>query len=128
MYKKIYATTAAPKAIGPYSQAVEIDNFIFCSGQIALDPASGQLVEGDARAQTERVLLNLRAVLAEAGCTFENVVKTTVYLADMNDFNAMNEVYSKAFSNNAPARSTIQAAKLPRAALVEIDVIARRSH
>lgn len=126
MYKNIISTNAAPKAIGPYSQAVEIDGFVFSSGQIALDPESGQLTGSDAKAQTQQVLRNLRAVLAESGCTFENVVKTTVYLADMNDFAAMNEVYATAFSNNPPARSTIQAAKLPRGALVEIDVIARR--
>lgn len=102
-----------------------IDGWIYCSGQIALDPETGQLVGGDTRAQTERVLLNLRGVLAEAGCTFEDVVKATVYLADLNDFSSMNEVYGKVFSNHPPARSTIQAAKLPRGALVEIDVVAR---
>ncbi|MBI3819683.1 MAG: RidA family protein [Planctomycetes bacterium] len=125
MQKNIISTSAAPKAIGPYSQAVMIDGWIYCSGQIALDPETGQLVGGDTRAQTERVLLNLRGVLAEAGCTFEDVVKATVYLADLNDFSSMNEVYGKVFSNHPPARSTIQAAKLPRGALVEIDVVAR---
>ena len=126
MTKKTISTQDAPKAIGPYSQAVELDRWVYCSGQIALDPASGQLVAGDVRQQTERVLQNLKAVLQAAGCGVGDVVKTTVFLADLNDFVAMNEVYGATFSSNPPARSTIQAAKLPRGALVEIDAVARK--
>lgn len=120
----VIATDAAPKAIGPYSQAVASGSLLFCSGQIALDPTSGQMVDGDVAAETRQVLANLAAVLAAAGATFRHVVKTTVYLADMDDFAAMNEVYATAFEPPAPARSTIQAARLPRNARVEIDVIA----
>lgn len=127
MTKKIVATPEAPKAIGPYSQAVEIDGWVYCSGQIALDPASGQLVGADARAQTERVLANVKAVLGAAGCTLSDVVRTTVFLANLDDFGVMNDVYGKAFTEAPPARSTIQAARLPKGALVEIDVIARKS-
>lgn len=125
MNHKIVSTAEAPRAIGPYSQAVEIDGFLFCSGQIALDPATGQLIAGDVRTQTERVLANLGAVLQAGGCDFSDVVRTTVYLSDLDDFAAMNEVYATAFSSNPPARSTIQAARLPRGARIEIDVIAR---
>jgi 2-iminobutanoate/2-iminopropanoate deaminase len=125
MNHKIVSTAEAPRAIGPYSQAVEIDGFLFCSGQIALDPATGQLIAGDVRTQTERVLANLGAVLQAGGCDFSDVVRTTVYLSDLDDFAAMNEVYATAFSSNPPARSTIQAARLPRGAKIEIDVIAR---
>jgi 2-iminobutanoate/2-iminopropanoate deaminase len=117
-------TDHAPKAIGPYSQAVVAAGLVFCSGQIPLDPATGQIVAGDIGAQTRRVLTNLGAVLAEAGATFDHVVKTTVYLADMNDFAAMNAVYGDFFASPAPARSTVQAARLPRDARVEIDVVA----
>lgn len=120
----VIATDAAPKAIGPYSQAIASGKLLFCSGQIALDPASGRMVNGDVAAETRQVLANLAAVLAAAGATFRHVVKTTVYLADVNDFAAMNEVYATAFEPPAPARSTIQAARLPRDARVEIDVIA----
>ena len=115
----------APKAIGPYSQAVVIDGWVFCSGQIPLDPHTGQMVEGDVSDQTRQVLANLQHVLGAAGSGFDAVVKTTVYLADLNDFAAMNEVYATMFSSPAPARSTIQAARLPRDARIEIDVIAR---
>lgn len=115
----------APKAIGPYSQAVVIDGWVFCSGQIPLDPHTGQMVEGDVSDQTRQVFANLQHVLGAAGSGFEAVVKTTVYLADLNDFAAMNEVYATMFSSPAPARSTIQAARLPRDARIEIDVIAR---
>ncbi len=116
----------APKAIGPYSQAVIVGDQVFCSGQVALDPSSGQLVAGDARAQTERVLANLAAVLEAAGSDLAHVVKTTVFLADMDDFAAMNEVYAARFGDARPARSTVQAARLPRGASVEIDCIAIR--
>ncbi len=122
--KTIVQTDKAPAAIGPYSQAVKAGGFVFLSGQVALDPASGQVVEGDVRAQTERVLQNLQAVLAAAGSSLAAVVKTTVFLADMNDFAAMNEVYGKFFSSDPPARATVQAARLPKDVQVEIDLIA----
>jgi 2-iminobutanoate/2-iminopropanoate deaminase len=122
--REAIATDNAPKAIGPYSQAVRIGNLLFCSGQIPLDPVTGQLVSGDLADQTRQVFANLGAVLAEAGASFNDVARTTVYLADMNDFAAMNEVYATFFGTPAPARSTIQAAGLPRNARVEIDVIA----
>jgi len=117
-------TERAPAAIGPYSQAVRMGNLLFCSGQIPLDPATGELVTGDVAAQTRQVFANLGAVLSAAGAGFEHVARTTVYLADMGDFAAMNAVYATFFSTPAPARSTIQAAGLPRNARVEIDVIA----
>ena len=117
-------TEKAPEAIGPYSQAVRMGNLLFCSGQIPLDPATGDLVTGDIAAQTRQVFANLSAVLAEAGATFDHVARSTVYLADMNDFPAMNEVYATFFSTPAPARSTIQAAGLPKNARIEIDIIA----
>ncbi|MBK5298017.1 MAG: RidA family protein [Vicinamibacteria bacterium] len=122
--REAVATDKAPKAIGPYSQAVRMGNLLFCSGQIPLDPATGQLVSGDIAAQTRQIFANLGAILAEAGASFDRVARTTVYLADMNDFAAMNDVYATFFSTPAPARSTIQAAGLPRNARVEIDVIA----
>ena len=120
-------TAAAPQAIGPYSQAIRISggkDLIFASGQIPLDPSTMQLVEADIRRQTERVLMNLQAVLEAAGSSLARVVKTTVYLADMNDFAAMNEVYGRYFDATRPARSTVEVARLPRDARVEIDVIA----
>jgi 2-iminobutanoate/2-iminopropanoate deaminase len=117
-------TDRAPQAIGPYTQAVKANGMVFASGQIPLDPETMQIVEGDIRAQTERVLTNLKAVLEAAGTSLDRVVKTTVYLSDMNDFTAMNEVYATYFAANRPARSTVQAARLPRDARVEIDVIA----
>ena len=120
-------TAAAPQAIGPYSQAIRIgggNGLIFASGQIPLDPSTMQLVEADIRLQTERVLMNLQAVLEAAGSSLARVVKTTVYLADMNDFAAMNEVYGRYFDATRPARSTVEVARLPRDARVEIDVIA----
>jgi len=118
------ATADAPKAIGPYSQAIALDRLVFTAGQVALDPKSGELVGRTTAEQTERVLANLRAVLSAAGTSFANVVKTTVYLADMADFAQMNEVYAKHFASHKPARSTVQAAGLPKGARVEIDVIA----
>ena len=120
----VVATDAAPKAIGPYSQAIMTDSLVFTAGQVALDPKTGELVGGTVAGQTEQVLANLKAVLAAAGTTLQNVVKTTVYLADMADFAQMNEVYAKHFGTHKPARSTVQAAGLPRNARVEIDVIA----
>ena len=121
------ATDAAPKAIGPYSQAIETERFVFTAGQVALDPKSGELVGKTTAEQTEQVFANLKAVLAAAGTTLQSVVKTTVYLADMADFAQMNEVYAKHFGSHKPARSTVQAAGLPRNARVEIDVIAAKS-
>ena len=121
---RIIATDAAPKAIGPYSQATATDRFVFTAGQVALDPKSGDLVGRTTAEQTEQVFANLKAVLAAAGTSLAQVVKTTVYLADMADFAQMNEVYAKHFGAHKPARSTTQAAGLPKAARVEIDVIA----
>jgi 2-iminobutanoate/2-iminopropanoate deaminase len=126
MSKTAISTNRAPRAIGPYSQAVECDGFVFCSGQIGLDPATGNLVEGGVREQTVRALDNLRAVLEAAGCAPADVVRTTVYLADMGDFALMNECYGAVFTGTPPARSTLQAAKLPKGALVELDAIARK--
>jgi 2-iminobutanoate/2-iminopropanoate deaminase len=122
--REIVATEAAPQAIGPYSQAIQIGNFVFTSGQIPIDPKTGVFVEGGIAEQTEQVLRNLAEVLRAAGTGMEAVVKTTVFLADMDDFAAMNEVYGRYFSNEPPARSTVQAARLPRDARVEIDAIA----
>jgi len=122
--REAVVTADAPQAIGPYSQAIRAGGFVFCSGQIPLDPATGRMVEGDVVVQTRQVLDNLEAVLAAAGASLADVVRTTVYLADLNDFTAMNEVYAARFPSPAPARSTIQAARLPRDARVEIDAIA----
>lgn len=124
MEKQVINTSHAPAAIGPYSQAIRLGNLVFTAGQVALDPATGQLVEGDVVAQTERVMQNLQAVLSGAGCGFENVVKTTVFLQDMADFAAMNGVYGRFFPQNPPARSTVQVAGLPKNAKVEIEVVA----
>jgi 2-iminobutanoate/2-iminopropanoate deaminase len=118
------STENAPGAIGPYSQAVKTGNMVFCSGQIPIDPATGQFVSDDIAEQTEQVLRNLSAVLEAAGSDLGKVVKTTVFLADMNDFAAMNDVYARYFSENKPARATVQAARLPRDARVEIECIA----
>lgn len=122
--RKAVATTTAPAAIGPYSQAVIAGGFLFVSGQIPLDPATGALVSGSIADETRRVFGNLKAILEAAGATFDNVVKTTVYLSDMADFSAMNAVYATYFSDPAPARATVQAAALPKGVRVEIDLIA----
>ena len=122
--REAIATDRAPQAIGPYSQAVRAGNHIYCSGQIPIDPATGSIIDGDISAQTRQVLTNLSQVLQAAGASLDHVVKTTVYLADMGDFAAMNAVYATFFTSPAPARSTVQAARLPRDARVEIDVIA----
>ena len=125
--KQAISTEAAPAAIGPYSQAVKVGNLLYTSGQIPLDPATGQMVAGGIAEQTTRVMENLKAVLAEAGLDFPNVVKTTVFLQDMNDFAAMNEIYAKYMAPAGvvpPARSTVQVARLPKDSLVEIEVIA----
>lgn len=122
--KQVISTDRAPGAIGPYSQAIRAAGLIFCSGQIPIDPQTGDFVSDDVAEQTEQVLRNLTAVLEAAGTTLNDVIKTTVFLADMNDFAAMNEVYGRYFSDNKPARATVQAARLPRDARVEIDCIA----
>jgi 2-iminobutanoate/2-iminopropanoate deaminase len=122
--KKTVSTLEAPKAIGPYSQAVIHDGIVYLSGQIAIDPATSQLIEGDVVAQTHRVLGNLKAVLEAAGSSLSAVLRTTVFLKDMADFPKMNEVYGQYFNADPPARSTVQAAKLPRDVAVEIDAIA----
>jgi 2-iminobutanoate/2-iminopropanoate deaminase len=122
--KNIISTEQAPKAIGPYSQAVISNGFAFLSGQIPLDPATNQIIDGGIAAQTERVLENLKSVLEAAGSSLDRVVKTTVYLKDMGEFAKMNEVYGRYFTSNAPARATVEAARLPRDVAVEIDCIA----
>ena len=126
MRRSIVTTDAAPKAVGPYSQAVWAGDYLFCAGQIPLDPASGNIVAGDIVEQTTRVLENIKGLLASQKLSFVNVVKTTVFLGDMIDFAAMNEVYARYFSAGCPARSTVQVARLPKDALVEIEVIACR--
>ena len=122
--KKVVASKDAPQPIGPYSQAIKAGGFVFASGQIALDPATGKLIEGDIKAQTERVLKNLTAVLAAAGSNVDRVVRTTVFLKNISDFPATNEVYGQFFKNEPPSRSTVGVAALPRDALLEIDVVA----
>ncbi len=121
------STTEAPAAIGPYAQAIAAGDLVFCSGQIPLDPQTNQLVEGGIEAQTRRVLDNLQAVLQAAGSSLERVVKTTIFLADMNDFATVNGIYAEYFSSEPPARATVQAARLPRDVRVEIEAIALRS-
>jgi 2-iminobutanoate/2-iminopropanoate deaminase len=122
--KKIIATKDAPQAIGPYSQAIKAGGFVFTAGQIAIDPATGKLIDGDVKAQTERVLKNLSAVLAAAGSNMERVVKTTVFLKNMSDFPAMNEVYGQFFKDAPPSRSTVQVVALPKDSLIEIELVA----
>jgi 2-iminobutanoate/2-iminopropanoate deaminase len=122
--KDIVLTDRGPKPIGPYSQAVKANGFLFASGQIALDPQTNEFVAGDIRQQTERVMANIKGIVEASGSNLGHVVKTTVFLKDMNDFAAMNEVYGKYFAVAAPARSTVQVARLPKDALVEIEVIA----
>ena len=126
MKRQVVATDAAPKAIGPYSQAVWAGDLLFCAGQIPLDPATGNMVAGGITEQTARVLENIRGLLQSQGLDLGNVVKSTVYLSDMNNFGPMNEVYARYFTKAPPARSTIQAARLPKDALVEIEVVAAR--
>lgn len=124
---KAISTADAPAAIGPYSQAIHAGDLVFLSGQVPIDPATGELVGGDIAAQTERVLDNLGAVLAAAGCGFGDVVKTTIYLVDLGDFQAVNQTYGKRFTAAPPARATVQVSALPKGARVEIDAIARRT-
>jgi 2-iminobutanoate/2-iminopropanoate deaminase len=121
---EIIATNEAPKAIGPYSQAIRSGNFLYTSGQIALDPSTGNLVDGDFAAQVHRVFENLKAVLAAAGTGFSNVVKATVYLTDLANFATLNEIYASYFGDTKPARTTVGVAQLPKGGLVEIDLIA----
>jgi 2-iminobutanoate/2-iminopropanoate deaminase len=122
--RDVISTVEAPRAIGPYSQAIRANGFIFVSGQVAIDPSTQQVVSGDAAAQTERILKNVSAILKAAGSCVERVVRSTVFLKNMGDFAAMNEVYAKYFAANAPARSTVEVSRLPKDVLVEIDVIA----
>lgn len=122
--REVVATQKAPAAIGPYSQAIKANGMVFTSGQIPLDPASGQVVEGGVVAQTEQVLKNLTEVLAQAGSSMDRVVKTTVFLKNMSEFGPMNEVYARYFPKDAPARSTVEVARLPKDVLVEIEVVA----
>jgi 2-iminobutanoate/2-iminopropanoate deaminase len=122
--RETISTPNAPKAIGPYSQGIRANGFVFVSGQVAIDPATQQVIAGDVAAQTERVIQNLSAILKAADSSLEKVVRTTVFLKNMNDFAAMNEVYGKFFNSNPPARSTVEVSRLPKDVLVEIDVIA----
>ena len=122
--KNVVTTDRGPKPIGPYSQAIKANGFVYLSGQVALDPKTGEMVGADIRQQTERVFENIKGILEAAGATFHHVIKTTVFLKDMNDFTAMNEVYARFFTAAPPARSTVQVPRLPKDALVEIEVIA----
>jgi 2-iminobutanoate/2-iminopropanoate deaminase len=126
MKKSIIKTDKAPSAIGPYEQGILMGDFLFTSGQIALDPATGQMVQGEVELETERVLNNIEAILKAAGMSMNNVLKTTVYMTDLAQFTRMNQVYEKFFSENKPARATVQVAGLPKGAKVEIDVVAHR--
>ncbi len=126
MFKKIHVSADAPAPIGPYSQAVEVNNMVFCSGQIALDAKTGEVLKGSVVEQAEKVMANIQAVLKSAHLTFANVIKTTIFLTDMGDFAAVNEVYAKHFHEAPPARSTIAVAGLPKGVKVEIEVIAMR--
>ena len=122
--KKVIKTTKAPAAIGPYNQAIQVGNLVYTSGQIPIDPATGNFVEGGIKEQTRQSLLNVKAILEEAGLTMNDVIKTTVFMADMNDFADMNSVYAEFFSEPYPARSAVAVKSLPKGALVEIEVIA----
>ncbi|MBN2364797.1 MAG: RidA family protein [Calditrichaeota bacterium] len=122
--KNVVKTNRAPEPVGPYNQAIIAGDFVFTAGQIAINPESGELEPADIRKQTERVIKNLEAVLQEAGCELKNVVKTTVFLKDMNDFASMNEVYARYFAQESPARSAVQVSRLPKDVLVEIECVA----
>ena len=124
--KKVISTSKAPAAIGPYSQAIQVGNFVYTSGQIPIDPATGKFAEGGIKEQTRQSLLNVKAILEESGLTMSDVVKTTVFMADMNDFADMNSVYAEFFSEPYPARSAVAVKTLPKGALVEIEVVACR--
>ena len=122
--KAVVHTDQAPKAVGPYSQAIILDSLIFCSGQIGLEPETGMLVKGGVEAQTRRILLNIKAILEKAGSSLDKIVKSTIFLTNMNDFSVVNSIYASFFSDPLPARSCIEVSKLPKEALVEIEVIA----
>lgn len=122
--RDLISTPKAPAAIGPYSQAIRAGSFVFCSGQIALDPASGQLTASDVEGQIRQVMKNASAVLEAAGCSFKDVIKTTIFLKSMNDFPKVNEIYGSFFSESPPARSTVEVSRLPKDALVEVEMIA----
>lgn len=124
--KQVIKTEKAPKAIGPYSQAIMIGDFLFASGQIAINPATGEIVEGGIEAQTKQVMENVKNILQAAGMDFSNVVKTTVFITNMNDFAKVNEIYATYFTDNPPARSCVEVSKLPKGALIEVEVIAHR--
>ena len=124
--KKVIQSSSAPAAIGPYSQAIDLGNLVFCSGQIPLDPITGQVVTGEVKLQTEQVMKNIEAVLTAGGLTFKNVVKSTIFLTNMGDFQTVNEIYARFFPEQPPARSTVAVAGLPRGVNVEIEVIAAR--
>lgn len=126
--KKIIVTTKAPSAIGPYSQAVEIDGFIYCSGQIPLDPKTGSIVGNDIKEQTKRVMENIKGLLEEVNLTFEHVIKTTIFLTDIEDFQKVNEVYGNYFLNNPPARSCVEVSGLPKGAKIEIECIVKTTY
>ncbi len=126
MSKKIILTQEAPEPIGPYSQAVQFGNMLFCSGQIAIDPKTGQVITGDVKTQAVQVMKNIEAVLKAADMKFENIIKTTIFLTNMNDFAAVNEIYGQHFKSQAPARSTVAVSGLPKGVQVEIEVIAHR--
>ncbi len=127
MSKRIIATESAPKPVGPYSQAIEVGDTLYCSGQIALDPETNEVIKGDVRVQTEQIMKNIGAVLEAASLTYLHVVKTTIYLTQMNDFGVVNEVYGKYFKVSPPARSTVAVAGLPKGVQVEIEVLAKRN-
>ncbi len=122
--KKVILTAEAPQPIGPYSQAVQVGNFVFCSGQVGIDPKTGQVASSDVVGQAAQVMKNVKAVLDKAGCNWDSVVKTTIFLKSMNDFSAVNEVYATHFKGAPPARSTVEVSRLPKDVLVEIEVIA----
>ena len=124
--KKVIHTDNAPKAVGPYSQAVQMGDFLFCSGQISIDPKTNEVFTGDIKNQTEMVMKNIEAVLGAAGLNYSNIIKTTIFLTNMNDFATVNEIYAKSFQNEPPARSTVAVAALPKGVNVEIEVIAHR--
>lgn len=124
--KKVIHTDNAPKAVGPYSQAVAMGDFLFCSGQISIDPKTNEVFTGDIKTQTEMVMKNIEAVLSANGMTFSNIIKTTIFITNMNDFGTVNEVYAKSFKEAPPARSTVAVAGLPKGVNVEIEVVAHR--
>lgn len=127
MSKRVIETKLAPLPVGPYSQAIEVGDTLYCSGQIAIDPATGVILKGDIKLQTERVMQNIKAVLEAASLSFTHIIKTTIYLTDMGDFEKVNEVYSQYFKSSPPARSTVAVSALPKGVNVEIEVLAKRA-